>query len=237
MSFTICPSLGHNQRPPPHPSSCPEIRPLAGLDESHCSPSNLLVPGGPRHPCRLFPTPPSLSSFFSMHTVPISLSSSPFSSTPFSLCSAPSCPPSSPFLSPGLSSAGLAFTQSPSISSTSDIIRTEKSWEHSFPMILKWHQGHSGPVGWLAGWLANWLVEWLGDWLELKKKRPEAHNLAGLASGFPPMLAPKHLTVNTELGHFSRNILNVTHLLSGVIRCFIHKKKDQHLLHSSLKCV
>lgn len=172
MSFTICPSLGHNQRPPPHPSSCPEIRPLAGLDESHCSPSNLLVPGGPRHPCRLIPIP-SLPPF--LPSSPCILSPSPSPLLPshpplFSLCSAPSCPASSPLLSPGLSSAGLAFTQSPSISSTSDIIRTEKSWEHSFPMILKWHQGHSGPVGWLAGWLANWLVEWLGDWLQLKKK-------------------------------------------------------------------
>lgn len=63
------------------------------------------------------------------------------------------CPPPHSSSSPS-GSAGLASTQSPSISSTSDIIRTEKSWEHSFPMILKWHQGHSGP----AAWLANWLV-------------------------------------------------------------------------------
>lgn len=67
MSFTICPSLGHNQRPPPHPSSCPEIRPLTGLDESHCSPSNLLVPGGPQHPCRLIPIPPSLPFSLLLH--------------------------------------------------------------------------------------------------------------------------------------------------------------------------
>ena len=87
-------------------------------------------------------------------------------------------------------------------------------------MILKWHQGHSGPVGWLAGWPTGWLNDW-----GRKKKRPEAHNLAGLASGFPAIVAPKHLTVNTELGHFSRNILHVTHLLTEVIRCFIHKKK------------
>lgn len=162
MSLPICPSLGHNQQPHPHPSPAaptgPWIRPLPGLDEWPCSSSNLLVPGAPQHPVALFPFLSTLSS-----SLCPSLSSS--------------CSPQGP--------AGLASTQSSSISSTFDIIGTEKSWEHSFPMILKWHQGHSGL-------LAKWLAEWLDDWLALKK-RPEVHNSAGLAFGLLTFHAPKHL--------------------------------------------
>lgn len=106
------------------------------------SPSNLLVPGGPWYPCRLIPMPPSLLS------PPLIYPLLPTTSL-ILLFSSPQ----------GL--VGLASTQSPSISSTSDIIRTEKSWEHSFPMILKWHHRHSGQAGWLVGQLAGWMTGWL----------------------------------------------------------------------------
>lgn len=184
MSFTICASLGHNQRAPPHPSSAfPRPRDQASYWSWWITP----LPFQPSGPWRSStPLSPHSHSSLPSRPSPCLLSPSPFLPLPliypFSPCSAPSCPqpPSFSSSSSPQGSAGLASTQNPSITSTSDIIRTEESWEHSFPMILKWHQGHSGPGGWLAGWPTGWLDDWVTGWPW--KKRPEAHNLAGLAN-------------------------------------------------------
>lgn len=133
-----------------HPLACqgPGIRLLTGLDESHCFP---FQPSGPwRSLVSLSP-----HSHASLPTQP-----SPQSPLPLIYPLLPTTSLILLFSSPqGL--VGLASTQSPSISSTSDIIRTEKSWEHSFPMILKWHHRHSGQAGWLVGQLAGWMTGWL----------------------------------------------------------------------------
>lgn len=173
MSLTICPSLGHNHRPTLHPSLafCRPWVQLWWITLLPFQPPGPWRSSAPPWPCSHSPSPshPTLSP---------------------SLCPSSSCSP--------LGSAGLASTQSPSISSTSDIIGTEKSWEHSFPMILKWHQGHSGPAVLLAGRPTGCLNDWVTGWPW--KQRTEAHNLAGLASGFPTFHAPKHLAVITAQG-------------------------------------
>lgn len=176
MVFTICPSLALQQPPPSHQSSA-----------QGSSLSQVLM--NYTAPLPIFWSLEVLNTLVVWFPYVSSFSPCPSSVLPLvypflSPCNALSCPP--PALPPSPTpppqgSAGLASIQSPTISSTSDIIRTEKSWEHSFLMILKWHQGHSGLTGWLLGQLAGWITGWLAG----HKKGPKEHYLAGLATGFP----------------------------------------------------
>lgn len=204
QEFTICSSRCHSWRPSAPPSSAssrPETRPRSGPDGSHWSSSDPPVPEGPEDPRPLIP----------MLTVPSSHVASPCHLQPFLLA----YPPLPPLLLPlgrcgaGIHPESLHFLH---IWYNQD----KKSWEHSFPMILKWHQGQCGPAAWLTAWLANW--------------RPEAFRLRSHQNTYLWLLhrafSPCHLQgMKTEKCPTWLFVLRDYHL--------IYPQKDQHLLFIS----